>query len=47
MLLHFQNKKYCMQGRILDFWKVGSYVQLYKDVGIRFADFISFFLNIS
>ena len=31
------------QVRIQDFWKVGH---IYKGVGVRFADFISFFLNI-
>ena len=31
------------QGRIQDFWKGGSYIQPY---GVRFDDFISFFLNI-
>ena len=31
------------EGRIQDFWKGGH---MYKGVGVRFADFISFFLNI-
>ena len=33
-----------MQGRIKDSWKWGRY--LYKGVGVRFADFFSFILNI-
>ena len=39
-----------LQGRIQDFWKWGSYVYgfiMYKGVGACFADFISFFLNIT
>ena len=31
------------QGRIQDFWKGGSFVE---GVGVRFANFISFFLNV-
>ena len=34
------------QGRIQDFWIGGSYL-LHNYVGVRFADFISFFLNIT
>ena len=33
-----------MQGRNQDFWKGDSYI--YEGVGVRFADFISFYLNI-
>ena len=32
-----------IQGRIQDFWKGGSYVKVW---GVRFANFISSFLNI-
>ena len=46
LCLKFKRFPFCenrFQGRIQDFWKG---VHVFKRVGVRFAAFISFFLNI-